>query len=77
MEIDTVELTINEVEHDTSYAPIDLIVVDKIRPSKDPDTDEVIDAAGGRRRIWPDWTPDQSDLAAAKYAYTLLGGATL
>ena len=41
MEIDTVELTINEVEHGTAFTPIDLIVVDNIVPTKDPVTGEV------------------------------------
>jgi hypothetical protein len=71
MEIDTVELTINEVEHGTAFTPIDLIVVDNIVPTTDPDTGEVTGATGGRRRVWVDWTPVQSDLKATKYAYTL------
>jgi hypothetical protein len=75
MEIDTVELTCNEVEHGTDFTPIDLIVVDNIDPVKDPVTGEVTDATGGRRRIWVDWTPVQSDLKATRYAYTLPAGA--
>ena len=74
MEIDTVELTINEVEHGTAFTPIDLIVVDNIVPTTDPDTGEVTGATGGRRRVWVDWTPVQSDLKATKYAYTLPAG---
>lgn len=70
MEIDTVELTINEVEHGTAFTPIDLIVIDNIVPTKDP----VTGATGGRRRVWVDWTPVQSDLKATKYAYTLPAG---
>jgi hypothetical protein len=57
MEIDTVELTFNEVEHGMALTPIDLIVVDKILPTKDPVTGEVVGATGGRRRVWVDWTP--------------------
>jgi hypothetical protein len=75
LEVDTVELTINEVEHGTAFAPIDLIVVDKIVPIRDPDTGEITRAIGGRRRVWIDWTPAQSDLKAINYAYTLPGGA--
>jgi hypothetical protein len=75
MEIDTVELTINEVEHGMAFTPIDLIVVDKIVPIMDPATGEVTNATGGRRRIWLDWTPAQADLKATKYAYGLPPGA--
>ena len=75
MEIDTVELTINEVEHGTAFTPIDLIVVDNIVPTTDSDSGEVTGATDGRRRVWVNWTPVQSDLKATKYAYTLPGGA--
>jgi hypothetical protein len=71
MEIDTVELTFNEVEHGTAYTPVDLIVVDRITPLRDPDTGEVTGATGGRRRVWADWTPAQCDLTPTKYAYSL------
>ena len=71
MEIDTVDLTPNEVEHGMSFTPIDLIVVDRIKPIRDPDTGEVTHAIGGRRRVWPDWTPLQSDLKVTMYAYYL------
>ncbi len=71
MEIDTVELTINEVSHGKDLAPIDLIVVDKIIPVSDSLTGEVTGAHGGRRRVWVDWTPVPADLKATKYAYTL------
>jgi hypothetical protein len=50
MEIDTVERTHNEVEHGMAFTPIDLIVVDKIVPTRDPVTGEVTGAIGGRRR---------------------------
>lgn len=76
MEIDTVELTINEVDHGTTYTPVDLIVVDSIIPTRDPATGEVIGATGGRRRVWADWTPNQSNLKATKFAYSLPAGAT-
>ena len=75
LEIDTVELTVNEVEHSTAFTHIDLIVVDKIVPITDPVTGEITDAKGGRRRVWIDWTPVHSDLKATKYAYTLPAGA--
>jgi hypothetical protein len=71
MEIDTVELTVNEVEHGATFAPVDLIVVDKIIPIWDPDTGEATGATGGRRRVWLDWTPDQAALKPTKYAYSL------
>jgi hypothetical protein len=77
MEIGTVELTTNEVEHGKAYTPIDLIVVDNIVPTKDPATGEVTGATGGRRRVWMDWKPVQSDLKAITYAYTLPGGAII
>lgn len=76
MEIDTVELTFNEVEHGMAFTPIDLIVVDKILPTKDSVTGEVVGATGGRRRVWVDWTPVQSDLKTTKYAYMLPADAT-
>ena len=75
MEIDTVELTYNEVEHGKAFTPMDLIVVDNIVPIKDPVTGEVTGATDGRRRIWVDWTPAQVDLEATRYAYTLPAGA--
>jgi len=75
MEIDTVELTVNEVNHGTSFAPIDLIVVDKIVPIRDTVTGKVTGATGGRRRVWVEWTPVQSDLKCTKYAYELPPGA--
>lgn len=71
MEIDTVELTFNEVEHGTTFTPVDLIVVDKIIPIGDPATGEITGATGGRRRVWLDWTPDQAALKPTKYAYSL------
>ena len=75
MKIDAVELTCNEVKHGNTFTPIDLIVVDNIVPVKDPVTGEVTGATGGRRRIWVDWTPAQSDLEATRYAYPLPAGA--
>ena len=75
LEIDTVELTINEVEHGVAFTPIDLIVVNGIVPTVDPVTGEVTGGTGGRRRVWPDWTPVQSDLKTTKYAYKLPAGS--
>jgi hypothetical protein len=77
MEIETVELTINEVEHGAAFTPIDLVVVDKIVPTRDPVTGVIVGATGGRRRVWSDWTPAQSDLKPTKYAYKLPAGAVL
>jgi hypothetical protein len=54
MEIDTVELTFNEVDHGTAYEPMDLIVVDEITPIRDAKTGEVTGATGGHRRVWVD-----------------------
>ena len=51
MQIDTVDLTANEVEHGTAFTPTDLIVVDNIVPIRDADTGEVTSAAGARRRV--------------------------
>jgi hypothetical protein len=75
MEISAVELTMNEVEHAKAFTSIDLIVVDKIVPLTDPSTGKVTEAVGGRRRIWINWTPGQSDLKATKYTHTFPGGA--
>lgn len=75
MEIDTVELTINEVEHGTAFTPVDLIVVDNIAPTRDLLSGEVTGATGGHRRVWVNWTPVQADLKATKYAYTLPAGS--
>jgi hypothetical protein len=61
--------------HPQAFTPIDLIVVDNIVPTKDLVTGEVTGATGGRRRIWVNWTPAQSDLEATRYAYTLPAGA--
>ena len=71
VEIDTVELTVNEVEHGMAFKPVDLIVIDNIVPATDPVTGEVTGATGGRRRAWADRTPAQSDLKPTKYACTL------
>lgn len=76
MQIDTVELTINEVDHGQSFAPIDLIVVDNIEPERDRRSGEVTGARGGRRRVWTDWTPADDDLRATKFAYSLPDGWT-
>lgn len=76
LEIDTVELTSGEVDHNGAYTPMDLIVVDKIEPIRNPATGEVTDAIGGRRRVWVDWSPARDDLMPTKYAYRLPGGAS-
>jgi hypothetical protein len=70
LEIDTVELTINEVAHSRTYEPVDLIVVDQIEPVRDA-AGEVVSAVGGRRRVWSDWLAEDALLKATKFAYTL------
>jgi hypothetical protein len=69
MQIDTVELTINEVVHGQTYHATDLIVVDEIKWKRNPDG--TISTSGGRMRIWSDWSPLDEDLAARKFAYHL------
>lgn len=80
LEIDTVELTSGEVDHNAAYTPMDLIVVDKIEPIRNPATGEVrgevTGAIGGRRRVWVDWSPAHADLKPTKYAYSLPGAAS-
>jgi hypothetical protein len=69
--IDTVELTIKEVEHGTTFEPMDLIVVDGIEPVRDPATGEVMGGTGGRRRVWTDWKPELENLKPLTFAYRL------
>jgi hypothetical protein len=66
--IETVELTINEVAHAKSYQPTDLIVVDGIEWSR---SGSRIVTAGGRFRVWSDWTPSDQNLSAQRFAYML------
>lgn len=73
MLIDTVELTINEVNHPKDPNKdfnMDLIVVDGIDITRDNTTGE-IRASGGRIRVWSDWTPEDDALEARKFAYKL------
>ncbi|WP_324276833.1 protein NO VEIN domain-containing protein [Blastococcus brunescens] len=70
MIIDTVELTINEVNHGLDCAHSDLIVVDGIEVTKDQSTGQ-FHTAGGRRRVWTDWTPAEEALEARRFAYLL------
>lgn len=83
MEIDTVDLTPNEVEHRRTFEPIDLIVVDKIEPMGDQDAGEVT-YSGWTTGVWPDWTLLQPDLRATMYglrsprrAYNLAAGSAV
>ena len=69
--IHKVELTINEVEHGTTFEPTDLIVVDGIEPVRDPVTGEVSGGTGGRRRVWTDWKPEPENLEPLTFAYRL------
>jgi hypothetical protein len=66
--IETVELTINEVNHARGYRPTDLVVVDGIEWSR---VGNDISTTGGRVREWVDWTPSDGDLQARKFAYSL------
>lgn len=72
--IDTVELTINEVIHAGDFPLVDLIVVDGIVPVRD-ESNEVIDAVGGRLRVWTNWSPVEDALKAMKFAYSLPGSS--
>jgi len=71
--VDTVELTINEVEHADLFPIVDLIVVDGIEPIRN-DSNEVVGAVGGRLRVWTSWVPASNALQATKFAYTLPAG---
>ena len=73
MLIDTVELTINEVTHGQDCGYVDLIVVDGIEAKCDPKTGEYT-TKGGRLRIWRDWSPNEDDLSAKRFAYVLPAG---
>src|SRR5688572_14785057 len=66
--IETVELTINEVNHSATFQPTDLVVVDGIEYHRESDG---ITTSVGRCRIWRDWTPLADDLSARKFAYAL------
>ena len=70
MIIDTVELTINEVNHGNDCGNVDLIVVDGIEVLRDKDTGD-IHAHGGRNRVWTDWVPADDALRPQKFANTL------
>jgi Domain of unknown function (DUF3883) len=70
MVIDTVELTINEVDHANGYGSVDLIVVDGIDVTRDRSTGEIY-TDGGRCRVWMDWSPSDEALKIKKYAYSL------
>ncbi len=71
LQIDTVELTINEVTHAEGHAATDLVVVDSISWTRTKTG--TVECAGGRFRIWQDWTPSASDLAPKRFAYSLPG----
>lgn len=74
LQIDTVELTINEVTHAETFQPTDLVVVDGIEWERGPDGE--VKTYGGRLRKWSDWEPHTTDLAPRKFAYTLPDGET-
>lgn len=68
LSIETVELTINEVEHARSFHPTDLVVVDGIEYERTP---KGIVTSGGRMRVWTGWEPDSGDLVPRRFAYNL------
>lgn len=69
MLIDTVELTINEVNHAKDYAATDLIVVDGIGWTRRADGS--VATAGGNLRVWKDWRPRSTALRPRTFAYAL------
>ena len=71
----TVELTRNEVSHAKTYTPMDLVVVDDIRWSRNAAGE--VATTGGALRIWSNWTPVQEDLSPTKYAYNLPHGGSV
>lgn len=68
--IETVELTINEVIRGTEYENVDLVVVDGIDVTRDDATGE-IHTAGGRLRVWTDWSPASAALKPQWFDYSL------
>lgn len=68
LDMDTVELTINEVTHAQRFQPTHLIVVTGIQWSDVPDG---YSTTGGTLHWWPDWTPEDGDLAPRRFAYSL------
>lgn len=68
LSIDTVELTVNEVNHAQFHQPTDLVVVDCIEWSR---ADGEVTTSGGRLRVWSDWTPRSDDLSPRKFEYLL------
>ncbi|MFI7440570.1 protein NO VEIN domain-containing protein [Nonomuraea indica] len=70
---DSVELTINEVEH--AYAAVtDLVVVDAIAYTRLDDG--TVQTRDGRVRRWSSWSPAEADLSATRFRYCLPGDAS-
>lgn len=67
-----VDLTFNEVAHAASFQPTDLVVVDGIDWKRDSSGKPV--ASGGQLRKWADWEPNELDLTAIAYRYSLPDG---
>lgn len=67
--VSAVELTVNEVTHAHNHKPTDLVVVDRISVSRQPDGEYV--TSGGIMRIWRNWEPDHERLAPTQYRYSL------
>ncbi|MFI2486882.1 protein NO VEIN domain-containing protein [Promicromonospora kroppenstedtii] len=73
--IDTVELTVGEVENSRGAIPTDLFVVDGIQWQRGADGS--VRAVGGDARCWKDWTARRSHLTAIRYRYELPRGGIL
>lgn len=73
LQIETIELTRNEVSHARQFQPAHLVVVDDIDWKRNGEGRVM--TTGGRLRVWSLWTPDDRDLIASKYAYQLPEGA--
>jgi len=71
----TVELTAGEVNEATT-APAStslLLVVDQIKWTRSPSG--VVNASGGRARLWKDWKPDEKRLTPTSFRYLLPPGS--
>jgi hypothetical protein len=64
-----VELTANEVTHARNYAHTDLVVVDRIRWTRD--AGGAYTTSGGNLRIWSSWRPEDEYLSTTRFRYEL------
>lgn len=69
LRIDKILLTINEVIHARTHAATDLFVVDEIEWQLE--VDGAFKTAGGRKRIWRSWSPQDERLSAVQFQYEL------